>query len=228
MITPLRKVALGSPFVVFVLGILSALDNLAIFPKMCIFAPSKCTLMRHDSKIAILFLLSTLLFASCASRKNVVQPSQPQSFEWLTANMDIQAEGNGMTYNDLSGQIRMRKDSLVWFNVAATMGVEALRAKISNDSIWILNRLEKTYLAEPLDTVSAQFGIPLSLPLIQTLLLDNNEGFPVVENQTVLLKVFFMGDITAKVRYNNIKLDEKTIFPLKITNKMERIKLKMN
>lgn len=179
-------------------------------------------------RIGITFLGFLLVMTSCASRKKVVQPTQPKTFEWLTANMDIQAEGNGMTYNDLSGQIRMRKDSIVWFSVTATMGVEALRAKISNDSIWILNRLEKTYLAEPLDTVSAQLGIPLSLPLIQTLLLDNNEGLPIVENQTVLLKVFFMGDITAKVRYNNIKLDEKTTFPLKITNKMERIKLKMN
>jgi len=179
-------------------------------------------------RIGIAFLGFLLVMTSCASRKKTVQPTQPKTFEWLTANMDIQAEGNGMTYNDLSGQIRMRKDSIVWFSVTATMGVEALRAKISNDSIWILNRLEKTYLTESLDTVSAQLGIPLSLPLIQTLLLDNNEGLPIVENQTVLLKVFFMGDITAKVRYNNIKLDEKTSFPLKITNKMERIKLKMN
>lgn len=179
-------------------------------------------------RIGIAFLGFLLVMTSCASRKKTVQPTQPKTFEWLTANMDIQAEGNGMTYNDLSGQIRMRKDSIVWFSVTATMGVEALRAKVSNDSIWVLNRLEKTYLAEPMDTVSAQLGIPLSLPLIQTLLLDNNEGLPIVENQTVLLKVFFMGDITAKVRYNNIKLDEKTTFPLKITNKMERIKLKMN
>jgi hypothetical protein len=179
-------------------------------------------------RIGIVFLGFLLVMTSCASRKKVVQPPQPKTFEWLTANMDIQAEGNGMTYNDLSGQIRMRKDSIVWFSVTATMGVEALRAKVSNDSIWMLNRLEKTYLAEPLDTVSTQLGIPLSLPLIQTLLLDNNEGLPIVENQTVLLKVFFMGDITAKVRYSNIKLDEKTTFPLKITNKMERIKLKMN
>ena len=179
-------------------------------------------------RLSIVFLGFLLATTSCASRKKVMQPTQPKNFEWLTANMDIQAESNGMTYNDLSGQIRIRKDSLVWFNVAATMGVEALRAKVSNDSVWILNRLEKTYLAEPLDTVSAQLGIPLSLPLIQTLLLDNNEGLPPVENQTVLLKVFFMGDITAKVRYNNIKLDEKTTFPLKITNKIERIKLKMN
>ena len=145
----------------------------------------------------------------------------------MTANLGIQAEGNGMAYNDLSGQIRMRKDSLAWLSVTATMGVEVLRAKVSNDSIYILNRLEKTYLAEPLDSVSAQLGIPLSLPWIQTLLLDNNEGLPPVENQTVLLKVFFMGNITAKIRYYNIKLGEKTSFPLKITDKMERIKLKM-
>jgi len=184
--------------------------------------------MRQPLKIAILFLLTAILLASCASRKKVVQPEQPQAFEWLTANMDIQAEGNGMTYNDLSGQIRMRKDSIVWFSVTATMGVEALRAKVSNDSIWVLNRLEKTYLAEPLDTVSAQLGMPLSLPLVQTLLLDNNEGFPPVENQTVLLKTFVMGDYSAKIRYNNIKLDEKTSFPLRITDKMERIKLKRN
>ena len=176
-------------------------------------------------KIAILFLLTMLLLTSCASRKKTVAPAPPQSFEWLTANMAIQAEGNGMAYNDLSGQIRMRKDSIVWLNVTATMGVEVLRAKISNDSVWLLNRLEKTYLAEPLDTVSAQLGIPLSLPLVQILLLDNNQGLAPVENQTVQLKTFVIGDLSAKIRYNNIRLDEETTFPLKITDKMERIRL---
>ena len=179
------------------------------------------------ARFVIVFVAFLLLATSCASRKKTVQPPQPQAFEWLTANLSIQAEGNGMTFDDLSGQLRMRKDSIVWFSVTATMGVEALRVKVSNDSIWMLNRLEKTYLAEPLDTISAQLGIPLSLPWIQTMLLDNNEELPPVENQMVLLKTFFMGDITAKVRYSNIKLDEETTFPLKITDKMERIKLKM-
>ena len=181
--------------------------------------------MSKHSKIAILFLLTVLLFTSCASRKKTVAPAPPQSFEWLTANLSIQAEGNGMAYNDLSGQLRMRKDSIVWLNVTATMGVEVLRAKISNDSVWLLNRLEKTYLAEPLDSVSAQLGIPLTLPLVQILLLDNNQGHAPVENQTVQLKTFVMGDLSAKIRYNNIRLDEKTTFPLKITDKMERIRL---
>lgn len=180
--------------------------------------------MKVLSKIAFLVLL--LAATSCASRKKTVAPTPPQSFEWLTANMDIQAEGNGMNFDDLSGQMRMRKDSLVWLSITATMGIEAVRAKVSTDSVWVLNRLEKTYLAEPLDTLSAQLGMPLSLPLIQTLLLDNNEGIPPVENQTVLLKTFVMGNMSAKMRYKNIKLNEKTSFPLKISDKMERIKFK--
>ena len=171
----------------------------------------------------MLFLLLTA--TSCASRKKTVTPEQPKAFEWMTSNLDIQAEGNGMSYDDLAGQIRIRKDSIVWFSVTATMGVEVLRAKFNTDSVWIVNRLEKAYLAEPFDTVSSQLGIPLSLQWIQTLLLDNNEALPPVENQTVQLKTFIMGNLSAKVRYKNVKLDEKTNFPLKITDKMERIRL---
>ena len=179
--------------------------------------------VKNWSTIAFLVLL--LAATSCASRKKTIAPTPPQTFEWLTSNLDIQAEGNGMAFDDLSGQLRMRNDSLVWLSVTATMGVEVLRAKVSNDSVWILNRLEKTYLAEPLDSVAVQIGIPISLPWIQTLLLDNNEGLPPVENQIVQLKTFFMGNLSAKVRYKNIKLDEKTSFPLKITDKMERMRL---
>ena len=174
--------------------------------------------------IALLALL--LAATSCAPRKKTVAPTPPQAFEWMTANLDIQAEGNGMSFDNLSGQLRMRNDSIVWLSVTATMGVEVLRAKVSNDSVWVLNRMEKTYLAEPLDSLGAKVGMPLSLPLVQTLLLDNNEGVPPVENQMVQLKTFVMGNMAAKIRYKNVKLDEKTTFPLKITDKMKRVRLK--
>ena len=169
-----------------------------------------------------------LATTSCASRKKTITPTQPTSYEWLTANLDIQAEGNGQSFNDLSGQLRMRKDSLVWISVTATMGIEVARIKVSNDSIWVLNRLEKTYLSEPLDTISAQLGMPLSLPWVQTLLLNNNEGISPVENQIVQLKSFAFGNYSAKVKYRDIRLDEATTFPMKITNKMERFRIKVN
>ncbi len=122
----------------------------------------------------------------------------------------------------------MRKDSIVWLSVTATMGVEVLRAKVSNDSVWMLNRMEKTYLAEPLDSLAIQLGMPLSLPWLQNLLLDNNEGLVPVENQTVLLKNFAFGNYSAKVKYNNIRRDEPTTFPLKITDKMDRFRIPTN
>lgn len=185
--------------------------------------------MRNRLFIVLFALLLTA--SSCASRKKTVAPAPPQSFEWLTANLSIQAEGNGMTYNDLSGQLRMRKDSIVWVSVTATMGVEVLRAKISNDSIWILNRLEKTYLAEHVDSLDQQIGplFGLRLPFAQFVLLDNIEGIPPVENQTVGWNQYdyYTGEIKVKLKYSNIKLDQPTTFPLKITNKMERIQLPM-
>ena len=176
--------------------------------------------------MTIALLTMVMVATSCASRKKTVAPPQSQTFEWMTANLDIQAEGNGMAFDNLAGQIRMRKDSLIWLTVTATMGVEVLRAKVSNDSVWFINRMEKTYLAEPLDSVSAQLGIPLSLPWVQTMLLNNNESIPPVENQMVQLRTFVMGEWAAKIKFNNIKLNEKTNFPLKITDKMERILLK--
>lgn len=185
--------------------------------------------MRNRLFIVLFALLLTA--SSCASRKKTVAPAPPQSFEWLTANLSIQAEGNGMAYNDLSGQLRMRKDSIVWVSVTATMGVEVLRAKISNDSIWILNRLEKTYLAEHVDSLDQQIGplFGLRLPFAQFVLLDNIEGIPPVENQTVGWNQYdyYTGEIKVKLKYSNIKLDQPTTFPLKITNKMERIQLPM-
>ena len=183
------------------------------------------------NRLFIVLFALLLTASSCASRKKTVALVPPQSFEWLTANMAIQAEVNEQSFNDLSGQLRMRKDSIVWVSVTATMGVEVLRAKISNDSIWILNRLEKTYLAEHVDSLDQQIGplFGLRLPFAQFVLLDNIEGIPPVENQTVGWNQYdyYTGDIKVKIKYSNIKLDEKTTFPLKITNKMERIQLPM-
>ena len=179
--------------------------------------------MKNLAKIGLLVLV--LVATSCASRKKTVPPTPATSYEWLTAKLDIDAENNSLSFSELSGQLRMRKDSIVWMSVTGPMGVEVLRAKISNDSVWILNRLEKTYLAEPIDTLSTQFNRPLSLSLVQNLLLDNKEGVPPVDNQTILLKSSSLGNLSVKLRYRNVKLDEETGFPLKITDKMERMHL---
>lgn len=178
---------------------------------------------RRCLSVFIGFLLVT---TACSSHKKTIVPTHPVPFEWLTAKVTIDAEGNGKKYDNLSGQIRMRRDSLLWLSVTATMGVEVMRAKVSTDSVWIVNRMDKTHLVESIDTLGATFGLPLSLQLVQTLLLDNNESLSPVENQTVMLSGYPWGRWSAKLRYNNIQTDVPTTFPLKITNKMERMSIK--
>lgn len=174
----------------------------------------------------LIFIGLLTVATACSTHKKTVVPTQPVPFEWMTAKVAIDVEGNGKNYDNLSGQIRMRRDSLVWLSVTATMGVEALRAKFSTDSVWIINRIDKIYLAEPIDTLATQLGLPLSLTWVQTMLLDNSEGFLPVENKTIPLNGFVFGTWSAKIRYNNIKTDEPTLFPLKITHKLERIRIK--
>ena len=200
--------------------------SLAKTQREWIAASRHCEEARRSNPVQILVLFLVLLMtSSCVSRKKTVAPTPATSYEWLTSKVDIDVEGNNMALNDLTGQLRMRRDSLVWLSVTATMGVEVARIKVSNDSVWVINRLEKTYLAEPLDSVAQHFGMPISLPWLETILLDNNDGVPPVENQTVLLKNFAFGNYSAKVRYSKVQLDEETSFPLKITDKMERILL---
>lgn len=180
--------------------------------------------MRNGIKIA--FLVVLLAATSCVSRKKVVTPASSQTFEWMTANLGIQAEGHGQHFDNLSGQIRIRRDSTIWLSVTATMGMEVMRIKMSADSVWLINRTDKTYLAEPLDDIANLLDMPVSLSWVQSFLLDNNEGLPPVENQTVLLQGPMLRGYSAKIRYSNIRLDKETTFPFKITDKMDRIGIK--
>jgi outer membrane lipoprotein-sorting protein len=44
-----------------------------------------------------------------------------------------------------SGQFRIRKDSVIWLGIYATMNIEVFRILITPDSIKMLNRLDKSY-----------------------------------------------------------------------------------
>ena len=180
---------------------------------------------KSASHITILFAACLLLaLGSCASRKKTVTPPQPAQFEWLTAHIDMEVETQGASYSNLTGQMRMRRDSVVWASVS-TLGIEVVRAKMTADSIWVLNRLEKTYLAEPVDSVAYALNVPVSLALVQYMLLGNPTGCAPEENQVVELDREEFKGISAKIKYSDIKLNEPTTFPCKITSKMERLYL---
>ena len=139
-----------------------------------------------STTIFIISVLSLLFFASCKSKKVITNQTTPKkSTRFLLKKMNQQevdvdwfsAKGK-IKYSDQYNSekaninIRMRKDSVLWINIKK-VGVEAFRVKITTDSIFMINRLEKEYMIEGLDFVEKRFGLPADFNSIQRILLGN-------------------------------------------------------
>jgi hypothetical protein len=160
--------------------------------------------------IAVLSLVS-----SCDSKKKLVSPmAHVADYQWMTAKMSgaLKMEQEELSF---TGNIRMRRDSTVWISVSAFLGMESIRTLVTQDSVILVNRMNQTYLAEPISTMAQTMQAP-SLREIQALLLgDGNADH--VEIQ--------WGPYIAKIRYSDIRWDEPTNFPMKINKNYERVKL---
>jgi hypothetical protein len=69
-------------------------------------------------------------------------------------------------------QLRIKKDSAIWM-VGKKFSVEGIRTFINKDSFFILNRLEKTFIAESISETASTFGIELSFEDLQELFVGN-------------------------------------------------------
>lgn len=160
-----------------------------------------------------------LLVTSCRSKKLVSPLSHASSYEWMNAKMSMEVSAdsslNSPSSYTLSGSLRMRRDSTVWISTSM-WGVEGVRALVTQDSVIMVNRMNETYLAEPIALVSKAFRFPITLQEFQSLLLGDGTSDH-VEIQ--------FGPYTAKIRYSDIQWDEPVTFPIKINKKYERIKL---
>lgn len=171
---------------------------------------------RVGASVGCLAAIALLLMASCASwKKTVPTLSHADTYAWMTAKMTMDLSAPGMELNGVTGSLRMRRDSAIWLS-ASTMGMESVRAMMTNDTVFVINRFEQTYLAEPLAEVAEKLQLPLTLQECQSLLLGKGD--------TDHVELRF-GPYTAKVRYSDIHWDEPQSFPMKINKKYTRIKI---
>lgn len=134
-------------------------------------------------------------------------------YQWMTAKMNGEL-GVGEEEFSFTGNIRMKRDSTVWMSISAFMGMESIRTLITQDSVVMVNRMNQTYLQEPLSAMEQTMQTP-TLQGIQALLLGDGTADH-VEIQ--------WGHYMAKIRYSDIHWDEPTNFPIKINKNYQRIK----
>ena len=97
----------------------------------------------------------------------------------LTARARIYAEGEGQSVSANANIIWIR-DSVLWVNVKK-LGIEAARALVTKDSVYLINRLDKTYSVKGLESLKRQYSLPDGFPLLQQAVLASAWFFPDIQ-----------------------------------------------
>lgn len=144
--------------------------------------------MNNTKLIYLLILLNIILAVSCSStRKIIKEPLKEQGSEFLFNSLkenELQYEYLSARFSatfrqdkhdtQITGQIRIKRDSVIWISVSPLMGIEMARFLVTNDSIWYLNRMDNTYLSNSFDYINKLINSTLDFDMLQSFLTGND------------------------------------------------------
>jgi hypothetical protein len=144
-----------------------------------------------------LIIVFALFLQSCRSSKKHVQPptisapsspiakfesaedvvlnsiQQRSNFDWFSANLSGSIVLDD-SRNTFSGQIRIKNGEEIWMSVTAMGGlVPVARLKITTDSVFIYNQLERTATISDFGFFKEMTGVNFTFDMLQDILVGN-------------------------------------------------------
>ncbi|TXK46035.1 DUF4292 domain-containing protein [Pontibacter qinzhouensis] len=183
------------------------------------------------NKQLVYCLLGFLLLTAC--KKEVIPTTattatetvgkvtvQNLDFNYLSARSQVKIEDkNGSQSSGMS--LRMKKDSIIWVSVLPGLGIEAARLKVTRDSVFMMNRIHKEYLATDFKFLSKKFQVDITFDILQAILTGNYQpnGTEKVQDEAQLQHVqqlrqnqlfdYFIGKESQKLQQLHIT-DQRT------------------
>ena len=132
-----------------------------------------------NRKLSLAFLVITVFFSSCKkdivgfkSEKKESLNIEEIDFDYFQTRTKVRyAEGDKQINGN--AHIRIKKDSLIWFSVSPSIGLEATRVMITKDTAIVINRMDKEYYIFNFEEISRYFDFEIDFELIQSILLGN-------------------------------------------------------
>jgi hypothetical protein len=136
-------------------------------------------------------LLVIILFVSCQTKRTIIKAPIKEHgpeyliekldeselrFDWLSAKFSASYAYNDKVTN-FSGQVRIRKDSVIWVSLSPAMGIEMVRVMINYDSIGLINRWEKKYFTGDFKVVNTFLQTNLNFDILQAFIIGNDFQF---------------------------------------------------
>ncbi len=199
--------------------------------------------MNRSFKFLVLFLFLPsflLVVSSCKTTRSALKkPLKEHGFDYLYARMiENQIDFKylnakfSLVYRkeknttDLRGQLRIRKDSLIWISLSPALGIEAARISLTNDSVKFINRLNKTYLLGKYEMIDSLIRTSIDYSIIESMIVGNDltqydvkkfkasidDGLYriTIQERSKIRKYMKRGEIDTKVLVQNIWLDPET------------------
>ena len=147
--------------------------------------------LRHRSlPVAHCSLLIAIFFILCScstnkstsnlrtlSANHILREVEDNKFEFDKFETKFNVKVEGISNIGLKGQLRMQNDSVIWISLSLKMGIELGRVMITEDSVKLINRTEKTYLAESIENFKERLPSEATISFLQDMLVGNEIQF---------------------------------------------------
>lgn len=90
-------------------------------------------------------------------------------------SFDYKSDKESLSAN---GILRMYNDSMIWVSISPGLGIEAARAMITKDSVYVLNRLNSTYFISDFTYLNNLLAVELNYHILQSILINNLFLYP--------------------------------------------------
>jgi hypothetical protein len=121
-----------------------------------------------EEHVAVVVKDSTVLVEDLAPK--FIFPTYQVEFDKIKIKSKIDFKSEKLNQS-IPANIHIAKDSTVWISIS--LGLEAARASIKPDSLYFLDRLNRTYYKIGFNEIKEQFDFELTFDMIQALMVGN-------------------------------------------------------
>ncbi len=94
-------------------------------------------------------------------------------FNTFSARLKVSFTDKDQKNTEVNAFVRMYKDSVIWVSINALLGIEAVRAYITPDSVKIINKLDKKIQLHSVAHLQELINLPLDFNALQNLIVGN-------------------------------------------------------
>jgi hypothetical protein len=127
----------------------------------------------------LFFLLTLAVTIAACGKKAIVNKQlndnfkvQETKFTYLLSRAKILYKDNNQEVSS-AVDIRIKKDSVIWLSIKPMLGVEAMRIVITQDSVLILDKMQKSMNLLSMSDLSKKLNFPLSFKMAESLIIGN-------------------------------------------------------